>query len=113
MNNRLGGFSSGNRGGSNINRNTARTNNGRSAVLAEFLQERWNPQAGFLDMDELPPTSHNVTTVISRLLNEAKFLFGDAVSKKLKDLQFRSNALSLYSWLLFHLLVTSYGLLYH
>lgn len=85
MSNRLGGFSD-NRGGSSNNRNTntssnSRNNNGRSAVLADFLQERWNPQAGFLDMDELPPTSHNITTVISRLLNEAKYLFGDSVSR--------------------------------
>ncbi|KAI8643170.1 hypothetical protein BD408DRAFT_415388 [Parasitella parasitica] len=61
----------------------------RSAVLAEFLQERWNPQAGFLDLDELPPTSHNINTVISQLLNEAKHLFGDT----LKTLSFARNKL--------------------
>lgn len=76
----------GGRGGGNNNNNNNRpngnnNNNGsRSAVLAEFLQERWNAQAGFLDMDDLPPTSHNISVVISRLLNEAQYLFGDQVS---------------------------------
>jgi hypothetical protein len=60
--------------------NQPRDSNRRSDVLAEFLLERWDAQAGFLNMDELPPTSHNIATVISRLLNEAKYLFGDAVS---------------------------------
>lgn len=84
-NNRDGGQTGGRggRGGnSNYNNNNPRDNNGggRSAVLAEFLQERWNAEAGFLDMDGLPPTSHNIGVVISRLLNEAKYLFGDSVS---------------------------------
>ncbi|KAK4509713.1 uncharacterized protein ATC70_007015 [Mucor velutinosus] len=84
--NRGGGASGGGGGAGNSARNT---NAGRSAVLAEFLQERWNPQAGFLDMDELPPTSHNISTVISRLLNEARYLFGD----NLKTLSFARNKL--------------------
>jgi hypothetical protein len=33
-------------------------------------------------MDELPPTSHNIGVVVSRLLTEAKNLFGDSVSIK-------------------------------
>lgn len=53
---------------------------GRSAYLAEFLRERWNPQAGHLDLDDLPPTSHSIAVVLAKLLTEAKFLFGDAVS---------------------------------
>ncbi|KAL9554098.1 hypothetical protein MBANPS3_002964 [Mucor bainieri] len=86
-----GGFSSrgGGASGGGSGGRAGNANAGRSAVLAEFLQERWNPQAGFLDMDELPPTSHNISTVISRLLNEAKYLFGD----NLKTLSFARNKL--------------------
>lgn len=36
-------------------------------------------------MDELPPTSHNITIVINRLLTEAQQLFGNSVSKKNKN----------------------------
>ncbi|CEP11631.1 hypothetical protein [Parasitella parasitica] len=82
----------GQQGGHNNSSNTSAGSSGnarRSTVLAEFLQERWNPQAGFLDMDELPPTSHNISTVISQLLNEAKHLFGD----NLKTLSFARNKL--------------------
>ncbi|KAL7314768.1 nuclear mRNA export, poly(A)+RNA binding protein [Mucor circinelloides] len=84
-----GGFNRGGASGGGAGNTGRNANAGRSAVLAEFLQERWNPQAGFLDMDELPPTSHNISTVISRLLNEAKYLFGD----NLKTLSFARNKL--------------------
>ena len=84
-NNNRGGFNRGGAAGGgagNLGRNNNNNSNvGRSDVLAEFLQERWNPQAGFLDMDELPPTSHNISVVISRLLNEAKYLYGENVSR--------------------------------
>ncbi|KAI8380261.1 hypothetical protein BD560DRAFT_387614 [Blakeslea trispora] len=66
-----------NRGSTNTNRN--RPPAARSAFLAEFLEKRWNPQAGFLDMDDLPDTSHNIAVVISKLLIEAKYLFGDSL----------------------------------
>ncbi|KAI7873447.1 uncharacterized protein EV154DRAFT_540537 [Mucor mucedo] len=87
----------GGRGGSNNYNNNPRGSTGgsgsggggRSAVLAEFLQERWNAEAGFLDMDGLPPTSHNIGVVISRLLNEAQHLFGDSV----KTISFARNKL--------------------
>lgn len=75
-NNSMRGGRGGGAGGNNRDKNNGA---GRSQVLAEFLQERWNAQSGFLDMDELPPTSHNISVVISRLLNEAKYLFGDQV----------------------------------
>lgn len=84
-NNMRGGRGGGHSGGGGSNNRDNNNNNngaGRSQVLAEFLQERWNAQSGFLDMDELPPTSHNISVVISRLLNEAKYLFGDQVQKK-------------------------------
>ena len=64
----------------NMNTNRNRPPAARSAFLAEFLEKRWNPQAGFLDMDDLPDTSHNISVVISKLLIEAKYLFGDSVS---------------------------------
>lgn len=72
-------------GPNNISDNSSSTGGGsggggRSAYLAEFLQERWNPQAGHLDLDDLPPTSHSIAVVLAKLLTEAKFLFGDAVS---------------------------------
>ncbi|CEJ01891.1 hypothetical protein RMCBS344292_15912 [Rhizopus microsporus] len=71
-------------GPNNISDNSSSTGGGsggggRSAYLAEFLQERWNPQAGHLDLDDLPPTSHSIAVVLAKLLTEAKFLFGDAV----------------------------------
>ncbi|KAF7727697.1 nuclear mRNA export, poly(A)+RNA binding protein [Apophysomyces ossiformis] len=50
-----------------------------SNKLAEFLQERWDPQFGYLNLEELPPTSHSITVVLSRLLIEAKSLFGDTL----------------------------------
>ncbi|KAI8365343.1 uncharacterized protein BYT42DRAFT_589604 [Radiomyces spectabilis] len=48
----------------------------RSNALAEFLQERWDPQLGYLNLDDLPPTSRSITVVASRLLMEAQRLFG-------------------------------------
>jgi hypothetical protein len=81
--NRDSGQTGGRGGNNNYNNSNPRSNSsggGRSAVLAEFLQERWNAEAGFLDMDGLPPTSHNIGVVVSRLLTEAKHLFGDSVS---------------------------------
>ncbi|OBZ88161.1 mRNA export factor mex67 [Choanephora cucurbitarum] len=68
-----------NRGNTNSNTRTSRPPAARSAFLAEFLEKRWNPQAGFLDMDDLPDTSHNISVVISKLLTEAKYLFGDSL----------------------------------
>ncbi|KAI9255545.1 hypothetical protein BY458DRAFT_589164 [Sporodiniella umbellata] len=53
---------------------------GGSSYLIEFIQNRWNAQSGFLDMEELPPTSHSIARVISQLLREAKQLFGDSVT---------------------------------
>ncbi|KAG0762942.1 hypothetical protein G6F57_009923 [Rhizopus arrhizus] len=53
--------------------------NGRPSYIVEFLHERWNAQTGYLDMDELPPTSHNITIVINRLLTEAQQLFGNSL----------------------------------
>lgn len=44
------------------------------------MNERFNPEAGFLDMDELPTSAHNIGVVFGRLLTEAKNLFGDSVS---------------------------------
>ncbi|KAG0188439.1 nuclear mRNA export, poly(A)+RNA binding protein [Apophysomyces sp. BC1034] len=52
---------------------------GGSNKLSEFLQERWDPQFGYLNLEELPPTSHSITVVLARLLIEAKSLFGDTV----------------------------------
>ncbi|KAI8339956.1 hypothetical protein BC941DRAFT_419015 [Chlamydoabsidia padenii] len=51
----------------------------RSNALAQFLQERWHPDQGYLNLDDLPPTSHSVTLVISKLLNEASLNYGNAV----------------------------------
>lgn len=34
-------------------------------------------------MDEIPETSHNIGIVVSRLLDQAKLLFGDRVSPPL------------------------------
>lgn len=82
------------KGGSNTNTNPRERNNssntsnnsgggsggGGSSFLAEFLKERFNSEAGFLDMDDLPPSTHNITVVLSRLLTEAKKLFGESVS---------------------------------
>lgn len=64
-----------------INNNNNGNNQPRSSnVLAEFLQERWDPQQGFLNLDDLPPTSHSITVVLSRLLNEAHKIYGNSVS---------------------------------
>ncbi|KAI8061467.1 uncharacterized protein B0P05DRAFT_557139 [Gilbertella persicaria] len=68
-----------NRGNTNNNNNRSRPSSSGSAFLADFLTKRWNAQAGFLDMDELPDTSHNIAVVISKLLIEAKNLFGDTL----------------------------------
>ncbi|KAI7899933.1 uncharacterized protein BX663DRAFT_440240 [Cokeromyces recurvatus] len=62
---------------------------GTSPVLVNFLEERWNAQIGFLTMDNLPPTSHKLTVVIARLLDEAKNLFGNNV----KTISFANNKL--------------------
>ncbi|KAI9307355.1 hypothetical protein BJ944DRAFT_176680 [Cunninghamella echinulata] len=63
-----------------INNNNNSNNQPRSSnVLAEFLQERWDPQQGFLNLDDLPPTSHSITVVLSRLLNEAHKIYGNSV----------------------------------
>ncbi|ORZ24363.1 hypothetical protein BCR42DRAFT_89548 [Absidia repens] len=51
----------------------------RSNVLADFLQERWDPQQGFLNLDDLPPTSHSIAVVISRLLTEASNIYGNSI----------------------------------
>ncbi|KAI8137417.1 hypothetical protein BJV82DRAFT_635296 [Fennellomyces sp. T-0311] len=53
---------------------------GRSNALEEFLQERWNSQLGFLNLDELPQTKHPITVVITRLLSVAKNLFGNSLA---------------------------------
>ncbi|CAO3638514.1 unnamed protein product [Cunninghamella blakesleeana] len=64
----------------NNNNNNPRNNQQKSSnALAEFLQERWDPQQGFLNMDDLPPTSHSITVVLSRLLGEAHKIFGNSV----------------------------------
>lgn len=59
--------------------NNDRSNRGGSSYLTEFVQNRWNAQSGFLDMDELPPTSHSIARVISQLLKEAERLFGSSI----------------------------------
>ncbi|KAI8082080.1 hypothetical protein BDF21DRAFT_338291 [Thamnidium elegans] len=90
---RMNNFSFGNavvkeRNNSNNNTSSAKNNNnsnnsnnrgGGSSYLVEFLTERFNVEAGFLDMDDLPPSAHNIGLVISRLLTEAKNLFGDSI----------------------------------
>ncbi|KAI9319749.1 hypothetical protein BX666DRAFT_1915903 [Dichotomocladium elegans] len=64
----------------NNNNSGQRPNQGRRPnMLQEFLNERWDPQNGFLSLDELPPTSHSITTVITRLLHAARDLYGNNV----------------------------------
>ncbi|SAM00465.1 hypothetical protein [Absidia glauca] len=53
--------------------------NRSNSALAQFLQERWYPEQGYLNLDDLPPTSHSITLVISKLLNEANINYGNAV----------------------------------
>ncbi|CDS12363.1 hypothetical protein LRAMOSA04558 [Lichtheimia ramosa] len=69
--------------GGNAPRNTQSRHGGgtggRSRVLEEFLQERWDPQNGFLSLDELPETKHGIGLVISKLLRAANDLYGDNV----------------------------------
>lgn len=54
---------------------------GRSKYLEEFLNERWDSTSGYLCLDELPPTENPIGKVINRLLDEAKFYYGDNVKE--------------------------------
>ncbi|KAI8991506.1 hypothetical protein BDF20DRAFT_845020 [Mycotypha africana] len=81
-------------GGMNKNNNFNKQQGDRrpskvSALLEGFLNERWNPQAGYLDLDELPETQHSISVVISKLVQAAKSLYGD----QLQTISFARNKL--------------------
>ncbi|ORX47205.1 NTF2-like protein [Hesseltinella vesiculosa] len=60
-------------------RQQQRSGDGRSNALTLFVQERWDPQYGYFNLDELPSTKHSVVVVLNQLLQEAKRLFDDKV----------------------------------
>lgn len=53
---------------------------GKSKYLADFLNDRWDPQSGYLSLDDLPPTENKISTVFAKLLDDAKFYYGDNAS---------------------------------
>ncbi|ORZ01682.1 hypothetical protein BCR43DRAFT_487325 [Syncephalastrum racemosum] len=56
-------------------------------ALRQFVEERWDEQSGYLNFDDLPQTSHSISTLITQLLLVAQSLYGS----KLITISFARN----------------------